>query len=62
MLNGRLDASLSVLSGKLTVDGSLEKLMLFRDVFRFALARYEVFRSSWTEVRKKKKSFWLLLV
>ncbi len=56
MLNGTLDPSLSVLSGKMTVDGSLDKLLLFRDVFRFALSRYEAFRASWTEcVRQEEK-------
>jgi hypothetical protein len=56
MLNGTLDPSLSVLSGKMTVDGSIDKLLLFRDVFRFALSRYEAFRTAWTDcVRQEER-------
>lgn len=49
MLNGKSDPSSLLLSGRINVEGQLQKLLLFRDVFKFALSRFNVFIDGWNK-------------
>ena len=56
MLNGRTEPSKALLSGKMNVQGELQKLFLFRDVFRFALSRFNLYQEQWNEcVREEER-------
>ncbi len=47
MLNGKTDPASALLNGYMHVEGQLPKLLLFREVFRFALSRFNAFRTRW---------------
>lgn len=47
ILNGSSDPSSALLNGSLQVEGQLPKLLLFKEVFHFALARFNTFRTRW---------------
>lgn len=47
VLNGKTDPSTALLNGSLQVEGQLPKLLLFKEVFHFALSRFNSFRARW---------------
>lgn len=50
VLNGKTEPSSALMNGSLQVEGQLQKLLLFKEVFHFALARFNSFRARWNQI------------
>lgn len=49
LLNGTTDPLKALMSGKMNVAGEVQKLLMFRDSFRFALSRFNMYQKQWNE-------------
>jgi hypothetical protein len=55
LLNGGTDPLSALLSGSMNVVGEVQKLLMFRDSFRFALSRFNLYQKQWNDCVREEE-------